>query len=405
MSSELALKRTSSAFLWTRLLSTPFYGLFILLPIIFYKDLKEGLFIVTLLITLKPAISLLAPYWSVSIYKRPDRLKSNLIWANVLKFVPFLFVPLNDSIEYLLFASLIYLLLGRGVIPAWMELIKQNIPHEKRAKVFAWGQGLDYIGIALFPILLGWALDTYEYGWRYLFPITALLGMASTLFLMRVPNKVCTNFAKNEQKDLILKPFKQSFSLLKARPDFARFQWGFMFGGAGLMILQPAYPIFFTDTLRLSYQEMSYAVAFCKGIGFALTSPMWAKWFQRINIFTICAIVTGIAVIFPLVLMMSELNLIYLYIAYLIYGVMQAGSELSWHLSGPVFSKDEDSSVYSSTNILMQGLRGVFVPYLGTLICLAYGPKTTLFAAAVLCLGATIIMGGASESERMKAEG
>ncbi len=392
MFNDLALNRTRSAFLWTRVLSTPFFGLFILLPMILYKDLKEGLFMVTLLITLKPAISLLAPYWSVSIYRRPDRLRANLIWANIFKFVPFLFLPFNDSIEYILFASLIYLFLGRGVIPAWMELLKINIPDETRVRVFAWGQGLDYLGIALFPILLGWALDNYEFGWRYLFPITALLGIASTLFLLRIPKHIDQLKIEETKENIITKPWKASYDLLKQRGDFSRFQIGFMFGGGGLMIIQPALPIFFTDSLHLSYQEMSFAIAFCKGIGFAATSLLWAKQFEKSNIFVFCSVVTLLASIFPLVLLMSSYEIAYLYIAYLLYGVMQGGSELAWHLSGPTFARHEDSSVYSSTNILTQGLRGVFVPYLGTIICLTFGATTTLWASAALCLIATYAM-------------
>ncbi len=392
MPADLTLKRTRTAFLWTRILSTPFYALFILLPIILYKDLNEGLFAVTLLITLKPAISLFAPYWSLSIYRRPDRLRSNLIWANILKFVPFLFIPLNDSIWMFLLASLIYLVLGRGVIPAWMELLKLNIPSESRVKVFAWGQALDYLGIALFPIALGWALDTYALGWRYLFPMTALLGMASTLFLLRIPKQFLTENPPVDAPGIILKPWQQTLELLKIRPDFAHFQLGFMLGGAGLMIIQPALPVFFTTTLNLSYQEMSYAIAFCKGIGFALTSMYWAKWFEKTNIFIFCSVVTALAAIFPMILALSQWDLIYLYVAYLLYGVMQAGSELAWHLSGPAFAKEEDSSIYSSTNILTQGLRGVFVPYIGTLMCLTYGAHSVLVLSAALCVFAAITM-------------
>lgn len=392
MPNDLLLKRTRTAFLWTRILSTPFYGLFILLPIILYKDLNEGLLAVTLLITLKPAISLFAPYWSLSIYRRPDRLRSNLIWANILKFVPFLFIPLNDSIWMFLFASLIYLVLGRGVIPAWMELLKLNIPSESRVKVFAWGQALDYLGIAVFPLGLGWALDRYELGWRYLFPLTAVIGMASTLFLLRIPKQFIRSAPHSEPSGIILKPWRQTLELLKFRPDFAHFQLGFMLGGAGLMVLQPALPVFFTTTLNLSYQEMSYAIAFCKGIGFALTSMYWAKWFEKTNIFIFCSVVTAIAALFPMILALSQMNLMYLYAAYLLYGVMQAGSELAWHLSGPAFAKEEDSSIFSSTNILTQGLRGVFVPYIGTCLCLAYGAHSVLLLSCLLCLGATLTM-------------
>ena len=384
---------TRAAFLWTRILSTPFYVLFTLLPYILYKDMEATLFQITTIIILKPTVSLIAPYWSASIYKRPDRLISNLTWANTLKFLPFLFVPLIDSVEYFTLASMIYLILGRGVIPAWMELLKQNLPRESRTKVFAYGQAFDYLGIALFPLTFGWLLDAYQEAWRFLFFVTASLGMGSTLLLLRIPRqRVHINNPSPTFSETLIRPWKQCWELILARPDFGRFQIGFMFGGAGLMILQPALPVFFTDTLNLSYREMTFAIAFCKGIGYAMTTPFWAKLFEKINIFYFCAGVTFLAALFPLVLLFSETHITFLWIAFLGYGFMQAGSELSWHLSGPTFSMEGDSSIYSQTNVLTQGIRGAVAPYLGLCLCQLTGATVTFLISSFLCLLATYQM-------------
>lgn len=384
---------TRTAFLWTRILSTPFYVLFTLLPYILYKDVGATLFQITTIIILKPAISLVAPYWSSSIYKRPDRLVANLFWANFLKFTPFLFIPWIDSIVYFTGASLIYLILGRGVIPAWMELLKQHIPGSSRTKVFAYGQALDYLGIALFPLTFGWLLDSFHESWRLLFFITALIGIASSFLLLRIPSKRLIRPSQPiKWSETLLKPWKQSWELVQRRPDFGRFQIGFMWGGAGLMILQPALPVFFTDTLHLSYQEMSFAIAFCKGVGYAATTPFWAQLFEKISIFKFSAIVTFLAALFPIMLIMAEYHMAFLWIAFFGYGIMQAGSELSWHLSGPTFSQEGDSSIFSQTNVLTQGIRGAITPFLGLCLCQLAGAPVTLSAGCLLCLQATQFM-------------
>lgn len=386
-------KETRAAFLWTRILSTPFYVLFTLLPYILYKDVGATLFQVTTIIILKPAVSLIAPYWSASIYKRPDRLISSLCWANILKFLPFIFVPFIDRVEYFTLASMAYLILGRGVMPAWMELLKQNIPGESRTKVFAYGQAFDYLGIALFPLTFGWLLDSYQEAWRSLFFFTAAIGMGSTLFLLRIPTKAIeVTQPPSTLSETLMRPWKLGWDLIIARPDFGRFQMGFMFGGAGLMILQPALPVFFTDTLSLSYQEMTFAIAFCKGMGYAITTPFWARLFEKIHIFHFCAGVTFLAALFPIFLLLSEARLELLWLAFFGYGFMQAGSELSWHLSGPTFSMDADSSIYSQTNVLTQGIRGAITPYLGLCLCQFAGAPVTLWVGSFLCLLATYHM-------------
>lgn len=400
MISEQRLERTRSAFIWTRILSTPFYVLFTLLPYILYKDVGATLLQITTLIILRPAVSLIAPYWSVWIVRKSDRLIPNLCWANGIKFFPFLFIPFIDSFYYFSAASMIYLILGRGVIPAWMEILKLNIPSETRTKVFAYGHAFDYLGIALFPLTFGWMLDSYHESWRILFSITALIGMISTILLYRIPSCVVEESAPSPHLlATIAQPWKTALDLIRKRPDFGRFQLGFMFGGAGLMILQPALPLFFTDTLQLSYKEMTFAIAFCKGIGYAAATPFWTRLFEKMDIFRFCAWVTFLASLFPIILLFAEFHLALLWVAFLGYGIMQAGSEMSWHLSGPTFSMDRDSSGYSQTNILTQGMRGAITPYLGLLLCQFAGAPATLIAGSILCLLATFQM----SKERLKS--
>jgi hypothetical protein len=38
---------------------------------------------------------------------------------------------------------------------------------------------------------------------------------------------------------------------------------------------------------------------------------------------------------------------------------MQAGSDLSWHISGPVFSKEKESTLFSGTYVLAVGISGM----------------------------------------------
>lgn len=389
---ELALQNTRSAFLWTRVLSVPCWALLTMLSFILYKDLHISAFQITLIAALKPLSALLAPYWSASIHQRQDRLVSNLVWANVLRFLPFLFFPWIQSSWFIIFAFCLYMILSRGAMPAWMEVFKRNIPELARERVFAYGTALDYFGTALLPLLLGIALDEYDQAWRWLFPISALFGLGSTLFLLRIPNSSATISSKIEEpqlKEQLLRPWKQSLALIKSRPDFARYQLGFMFGGAGLMVMQPALPYFFIDVLHLSYTKLLIALAVCKGLGLAFTSPMWVSYFRKVNIFRFSSTVTAIAALFPLLLLGAQYEIGLIYIAYILYGMMQAGSEMSWHLSGPIFAKENDSSIFSSTNVLTVGLRGCVFPFLGGALFAATSPSIVMILGASLCLIAT----------------
>ena len=68
---------------------------------------------------------------------------------------------------------------------------------------------------------------------------------------------------------------------------------------------------------------------------------------------------------------------------------MQAGSEMSWNLSGPIFADREDSSPYSALNVITVGIRGCVVPLLGTFLCSAMGPSAVFFIGIGFCFMAT----------------
>lgn len=390
-SSDEFLVQTRFVFLWTRLLSIPFWGMFSILPFIIRKDLDATYLQIAIVIALKPAVSLFSPYWSMWVHGRQDRLVSNLVWANILKFLPFLFFPWMTNSWLFVFSFGIYMLFARGMIPAWMEIIKSNIRDKTRERIFQMVSTVDYLGTAALPFAFGWVLDNYEQSWRWIFLATAAIGALSTLLLLKIPIKFSSDLEKREKLgwQQLIKPWKESWQLLRTRSDFARFQVGFMLGGGGLMMMHAVLPMFFMDVLGLSFTSLLTAMTLCKGVGFALASPFCVRWFRRQNIYRFCSWVTLAAAVFPLLLVAAVWHVFWMYLAYLVYGIMQAGSELSWHMSGPIFSKEQDSSIYSSTNVLAVGVRGCLAPIIGSLIYTETNAFTVLLIGSSLCFFAT----------------
>lgn len=387
---ELPTKR---AFLMMRITGTPSWCLLSMLAFILYKFMHLTPFQITVLIALKPTSSLLSPYWSQAIHQRPDRIITNLIGANLIRHLPFLFVPWFHTPWFMIISFGIYMTLTRATIPGWMELFKHTLPKEKRASMVGFGTTIDFLGAALLTVGMGILLDHYPGIWTWLFFASALIGILSTFLLTSIP---FTPFAQGgapvppRLREKALKPWKEVWNLVLERKDFTFFQVGFMFGGAGLMIMQPALPKFFIDTLHLSFTKMGVAIALCKAVGVALTSPLWTRLFQKINLFKLSALVTFFAFLFPFFLFASSFHLYMLYFAYALYGVMQAGSELSWHMSGLVFAREKDSSVYSMTNVLTVGIRGCIIPALGSALLISFNPGTVILLGALFCLVATL---------------
>ena len=165
---------------------TPLFGSYNMLPVILYKDLHATPLQIASIIALKPLVSLLSMYWSSAINSRSDRLRSNIISARLIGYLPFFFFPFVDNVWFFIGAFGLYMMLAIGTAPAWMEILKLNIPKESRERVFSYSQAFGYMGGGLLPFALGWVLDAYFQAWRWLFPIASCIGLLAFIFERRI---------------------------------------------------------------------------------------------------------------------------------------------------------------------------------------------------------------------------
>jgi hypothetical protein len=379
---------SKSAYIWTRVLDTPFWGLFNLIPFIIYKDLNASPFELALLVTIKPIVSILSSYFSTQI--KQHNLGISMILARIVAYCPFFFIPFFHPVWYIIASVGLFMFLQVGTMPAWMELLKKNLPSNTRDKVVSYCQAFGYLGGGLLPFALGWILDEWQSAWMWMFPFGASIGLLSSFWQKEIP-KQHVQLEETSKKHL-LHPFRSAFKLLKQRRDFAHFQMGFMLLGSALMMIQPTLPVFFVDELHLSYMEVGVAITLCKGIGYAFSSPLWVKWIRKVNLFIVGATVSFLSMLFALFLLGARLEIAWLYVAYVLYGLMQAGSELSWNLSGPIFAKNQDSAPFSNVNILAVGLRGIFIPTLGAFFLAALGSPSVIILSGAISLLALVHM-------------
>ncbi len=364
-------KNTKFILYWTNLVNEPFTSLQSYIPYILTKSLQASSFWIVLVTMLRPVVAIFSYIWSSRIIHLKESLRSNLVQAGILSRIPFLFFPWISSPAYIVFAAAVYVLFTRASVPAWMEILKLNLSKEERHRHFSLSWILAYVEGILIALGIGWFLDAGANNWKYVFFVSAIVGMSSVFFHATMP--ILGRVVEKKEKAPfrwrhLLKPWKDCLQLIKARPDFAKFQWGFMAGGFGVMLMQPALPFFFKNTLALSYVDFSIALTIAKGLGIVLSSSKWSKMIGKIPMLLSSSFVCIGFALFPALMMLAPFHLGWLYASYFIYGVAQGGSHLVWHLSGPIFSQDEESSRYSGVNVVMVGIRGLIAPILGGIL-------------------------------------
>lgn len=381
-------QKTRDAFIWSNILNAPLWAMYSLLVFIFYKDLHATPLEITLLISSKPVVAIISFYWNSFIDTRRDWLKLSIVLASILGMIPCLFFPFVDNHGFYILAFAIYMMASRAVIPAWMEILKIRIKSDERSKVFSMGSSINYLTSLFFPLLVSHWMDMSIGIWRWVFFFTAVLSVLSNFLLIVIPipeDEPQEKMNILNLKEQLIKPWKNFIQLMTSRPDFAHFQWIFMCGGLGLMIMHPALPVFTVEVLQLSYTELVIAISVCKGIGFALTTRTWASFFNKVNIYVLASFMCFLAALFPLLLMAAGFQFLWVYAAYLIYGVMQAGSELCWNLSGPKFARHENSSAFTGVNVVLVGLRGCVGPVLGGYLGVIANSYLPLMVGGAFC--------------------
>ncbi|NGX52455.1 MAG: hypothetical protein KR126chlam5_00754 [Candidatus Anoxychlamydiales bacterium] len=382
------LKKTKRALISTAILNAPLFSLYGLTIFILRKDLKASAFHLAIITMLRPMLSFVSYFWSSYVFNREDKLKINFLWASFLSFFLFFLFPFVNSIWLVILSSSIFMLFYRAKTPAWMEIVKLNIEEKKRDQIFSYTTSIAYFIGPILAFVLGPLLEKDSLMYKNLFFIAALFALVNIWIISKVPvnlkNKNILNLKK--EKLSILKPIKEGISLLRSRKDFAFFQLGYMIAGFGLMLVQPIIAIFAVDKLNVSYKEYAFAILIFKDLAFVVASPIWGKYFAKIHIMKLSAIMFFSFALFMIVLPFASYNILWFYVAFILYGIASSGSHLLWNLSGPIFAKNENSSKYTSVNVFMIAIRGCVAPAFGIFLSLFIAPAYIFFIGAMFCL-------------------
>ena len=383
---------TKRALLWMHLLHEPFVVLYALLPFILRKDLGASLLQISILSALRPTLPIFSFYWSANVTNQRHLLRSNLMGAWILARLPFLFVPWIDSIWYLIFSCAVYELFNKSGIPALIEILKTNISKGERENILTLCFMLTFMESIVLGLFIAGALDQFPAAWQWICGLTACLSLSSLFAQWHIPMAVnqIVPVHKDSLLERIVNPWKEAFALLKTRPDFARFQYGFMMGGFGLMLIAPSLAVFYADSLQLSHATVVTGRSILMGLGIVASSYFWKEFLKKNPISRPTFLVLIGFSLYPLFLLFAPSHIAWFYLSFILYGIAQAGSHLLWNLSGTLFAGDADSSPFSRVNILMLGLRGAVAPTLGGILCHWLGPIPVFVLGSSCCLGGAI---------------
>lgn len=385
---DQASKKTRLALFLSGLLSEPLIGFIAILPFILRKDLHASGFEIALFNMVKPVVALLSFYWGASLWREQGKLRSNWMSASLLARLPFLLFPFVDSVGFFILGTALFHFFQKGGMPAQIEILKLNVPQGIRESIFSKSAALNCI----FGAVIGLSLTSWDFdNWKMFFFWGSFVALLSLILQARVPVETPEPSIEPKSNPL-LTPWKDSWNLLKQRRDFARFQLGFMFGGIGLMLIMPAVMLYAADDLLISNKDIVLSRFVWMGIGFFMATPFWRRGMTYNGIFRLTGCANLLFALATVAWISASYDPIFFSVAFFLYGVAQAGSHLSWNLSGPLFAGKEQSSLFSTVNILTVGMRGLIVPLTSTLLCGLIGTLPVLWIGFIFCFSGFVYL-------------
>jgi len=345
--------------------------------------------------------------------KRARDKKKLLRWTGVLTRLPlFLLIFFPNDAEQLTGSSIyhyIFLLLffiyyfgNTTIYPLINLFLKTRYSHDKFGKLYGITSSVNKIVMLVATFVYGQLLDNDLHAYRYVFPVVAILGVASVHLLSMI------HFEEEfkEKKDKFFASVKKSIqtmvTILKTNKPYLHFEWGFMFYGFSFMITVTVITIFFERQLGLNYSSLAFYKNAYNILAIILL-PYTGKLLGKMDPRNFAIITMTSLMMFIFFIMLTEYYPKYtefygikvypmLLLAYLFYGIFAATMALLWFIGSAYFCQPHEAGDYQSVHLSLTAARALFAPLFGVLFYELMGFTWTFSLAIVSLMSGIVLM-------------
>ncbi len=383
---------------------------YILFPFVLAKSLAAPGWLVTVSVVMETSGMLLALYWG-QLMDRGGRRRWLLRGGVGGRLVLVLAVLVHSAYGFLALLGVVYFFAAM-FYPAQNGILQANIGSARRGRVFGQGALVQNLTAAAFSLLLGRMLDADPGRFRLVYPLVGAVGFLYPLILARLPRPAhdatedplgifivprlpLGRVAWRRLGPALVTPFREAAATFAADHQFRWYEANFMIYGMAYMMLAPVLPLFFTQELNLSYQEISSARVLIASLGVALFSPLMGRLMDRIHPVRLSTISFAVVALYPAALLVGshlfvDHPALTAYFAFGFYSLGMAGINVTWNVGSISFAPNGKGGHYQGIHVAMVGIRGALGPVVGFLLLRWAGYREVFVTAAVVFLLAAL---------------
>lgn len=354
------------------------------------KDLGASPIQITLLTMVMPVANLTAIWWSRLLVGRDQR--PMLLVMGMLGSLAMISGLWLHSFLHLFAAFFFYYLSYAVMTTGQNRLLQQHIRTGTQGGVFGLSTGIRMSMAALVSGLAGMWMDSTTEGYRHLYFVAGLITVISTLIFASMPTKDDPSLPRQGlNRKLLLNPLVEAGRLLKRRPDYLRFELGFMIYGMAFIGLLPVVPLFLVDDLGFDYTTIGVARGTVQQLVMIPSVWLFGRLFDRMTPHSMAAGVFTALALHPLMLITAY----YLppvwqpaavMLSFGLFGAAMGGVSVLWFVSSVSFAGEEDAGVYQAVHMAATAIRGVAAPLLAYVVMTFAGKLAALWMAMAFWL-------------------
>jgi MFS family permease len=338
--------------------------------------------LLTILVSAFPIGAFLGPLWA-GLGRRwgMQKLVTQMaIWANLPLFAIYWVT------DPALFTALVTIsqLLNSAMRMGQSSLYRVMYPKHLRGRVLGRLSFWTYSTMVPTILLTGWLLDKSHEMYRILYPLAGLCGLIGCYYygLLHVP---AANELPRIQRSL-RSSVRGVEKIIANDRAYLLFQIAFFLSGSSFFMSTHVILLLLRDRFGFGAFELSLWLSVVPQLLLALGSPAWGRILDRIGIvrcrLLISTLMTGylasyfggIVTGLPVLICLGSI----------LQGASNGGGQLTWALASSHFAPQaEDVPLYNGIHFVLNGIRGLVLPWVGSVLFVLTGPVAVLMAVLV----------------------
>jgi MFS family permease len=371
-------------------LTTPFTGL------ILRREFGATPFQLSLLAAAGAAFMLCSLMWAKALENR--RPLPCVVWTGFIARGLFLLVPFVDSAWAFVAILVAVNFLGTVGAPAATALVERLYPSDVRGRALGVVRTAGALPGIVLVVGAGNLLGVIDYRWAFV--VAAVIGMAGSLQLRRLPVPDGGEPIGGHQPRPSL---GRAARAMREDGDLRRLMAAIFIFGTGIWIQMPAHPILMADVLQVTTAQAGMFSALAAIAGLAGNS-VWGRLVDTRGSLRALRWVFVVGSLTPLVSFVATSSHV-LAVSYVTESLMSTGLDLVMMLAIIEVAGRRRVAEYAAIAATLAGIRGVIAPLVGGLVIRYAGVRMVYAVAAIIMVGAVAFLSRQLERAALPAPG